>query len=111
MLQLHFEENKISKAKEAILAAQKSLKIIERTHALGTSGEPLPDRIFEPTIIRRILFTAPPNTLQIPTFEEVSFFIIKKLNFYICKINFFFRNVGDFIIKTYFTRFSRFLFL
>ena len=55
------------------MAAQTQLAKLKDTHTslVNASDVSIPDGIFDPTIARRVLFTAPPNVVTLPSFEEV----------------------------------------
>jgi len=82
--QTHFEKDsnkRYASAKKSLVFALAQCKSLKETHQMCLeTGPPLPEGIFDLTIIRRIIFTAPPNVFALPLFDESVEFIDHLLN-------------------------------
>lgn len=72
--QIYFDKGQagLELAKKYTILAQNQMQVIIDSHnKLVQENVEVPSCIFEPAIARRILATAPPNTIPLPSFEAV----------------------------------------
>src|SRR3990167_3257883 len=79
--QIYFDKGQggLELAKKHTILAQNQIQLIIDSHnKLVQENVEVPSCIFEPAVARRILATAPPNTIPLPSFETVRIFFDKK---------------------------------